>query len=119
MSTTYKTGQKDTRPWGDWEILDASEEYIVKRLRMTPHNQFSLQLHNHRTEHWIIAEGTATITLDDKVFEAPQGTHIFVDKGQKHRMANNTEDTLICIEVQAGDTSEDDIVRFEDAYGRV
>ena len=120
MTSNYTTGQKDTRPWGDWEVLDTGDKYIVKRIRVLPDKKLSLQMHHHRSEHWVIAEGTATVTLDDKVFEAPMGTHIFIEKEQKHRLANLTNERVIFIEVQAGETlSEDDIVRFEDAYGRV
>lgn len=120
MTTNYTTGQKDMRPWGEWEVLDAADKYIVKRIRVLPDKKLSLQMHHHRSEHWIIAKGTATVTLDNKVFEAPMGTHVFIEKEQKHRLANLTNEEVVFIEVQAGDTlSEDDIVRFEDAYGRI
>lgn len=120
MTTNYVTGQKDTRPWGEWEVLDTADKYIVKRIRVLPQKKLSLQMHHHRSEHWIIAQGTATVTLDDRTFEAPMGTHIFIETEQKHRLENASNEPVVFIEVQAGDTlSEDDIVRFEDAYGRV
>ncbi len=120
MAVTYTKGQKDTRPWGDWEVLDVGENYIVKRIRVMPDKKLSLQMHHHRSEHWIIAQGKATVTLDDKIFTAPANTPIFIEVEQKHRIANETNAPVIFIEVQTGDTlDESDIVRFEDAYGRV
>ena len=119
MVVLYKKGQKDTRPWGDWEVLDAGENYIVKRIRVLPDKKLSLQMHHHRSEHWIIAQGTAKVTLGDKIFEAPANTPIFIEVEQKHRIANETSDTVVFIEVQTGDTlDENDIVRFADDYGR-
>lgn len=120
MAVAYKTGDKDTRPWGTWEVLDAGENYIVKRIVVFPHKKLSLQLHHHRSEHWIIAEGTGTVTLGDKIFEAPQNTPLFIEVEQVHRMENKTDTPVIFIEVQTGDSlDENDIVRLEDAYGRV
>lgn len=120
MSILYKAGDKDTRPWGTWEVVAVGSEYIVKRIVVMPGQQLSLQLHHHRDEHWIIVEGTAEITLDNKVFNAPQNTPIFIGVGQKHRIANRTTTPVIFIEVQTGKTlDENDIVRLEDNYGRV
>ncbi len=120
MSVTYQKGQNDTRPWGQWEVLDAGENYIVKRIYVAPHKKLSLQMHHHRSEHWIIASGSALVTLGDQTFEAKANTAIFIDVEQKHRIANETNGPVIFIEVQTGDTlDENDIVRFEDAYGRV
>ena len=120
MAVNYKKGEKDTRTWGDWEVLDVGENYIVKRIRVLPDKKLSLQMHHHRSEHWIISEGTAKVTLDEKTFDAPANTPIFIEVEQKHRIANETELPVVFIEIQTGDTlDENDIVRFEDAYGRV
>lgn len=120
MSVSYKIGEKDTRPWGTWEVLDVGDQYIVKRITVMPGKILSLQMHHHRAEHWIIAQGTAEVTLGNKIFKAPQDTPVYIQKEQKHRIANRTEEPLIFIEVQTGDTlDENDIVRFEDQYGRV
>ena len=120
MTVNYKKGEKDNRPWGDWEVLDVGENYIVKRIRVLPNKKLSLQMHHHRSEHWIISEGTAQVTLDEKTFEAPANTPIFIEIEQKHRIANETQMPVVFIEIQTGDTlDENDIVRFEDAYGRV
>ena len=109
-----------TRPWGTYQTIIRSDTYQVKRIIVNPNSQLSLQSHNHRAEHWIIVEGTAEITLDDKVFNAPQNTPIFIGVGQKHRIANRTTTPVIFIEVQTGKTlDENDIVRLEDNYGRV
>ena len=102
MTVTYKVGEKDTRPWGTWEVIDAGENYIVKRIVVFPHKKLSLQLHHHRSEHWIIAEGTGTITLGDKIFDAPQNTPLFIEVEQVHRMENKTDANVIFIEVQTG-----------------
>ena len=120
MTVTYKVGEHDTRPWGTWEVIAVGESYIVKRIVVMPNQKLSLQLHHHRDEHWIIAEGTAEVTLDDRIFSAPANTPIFIKVGQKHRIANTTQKPVVFIEVQTGDTlDENDIVRLEDSYGRV
>ena len=119
MAITYKVGEQGERPWGKWEVLAVGEGYIVKRIIVNPRQKLSLQSHEHRAEHWVIATGTGTVTLDDKIIEAPQDTHIYIKKQQKHRMENATDTPMIFIEVQAGDTlDENDIIRYEDAYGR-
>ena len=119
MSIAYKVGDSDTRPWGTWEVLAVGESYIVKRIIVAPHQRLSLQSHNYRSEHWIIVTGTAMVTLDDKVVEAPQNTHVFIQSQQKHRIENRTNTPIVFIEVQAGDTlDETDIIRYQDDYGR-
>ena len=119
MAITYKVGEKGTRPWGNWEVLDVGQEYIVKRIVVNPKGKLSLQSHDFRAEHWIIAEGVGRITLDDKIFDAPQDAPIYIQKGQKHRIENPTENPVIFIEVQTGKTlDENDIHRYEDIYGR-
>lgn len=120
MSIAYKVGEKGERPWGTWEVLAVGQEYIVKRIIVNPNSKLSLQSHDYRAEHWIIAEGVGRITLDDKVFDAPQDTPVYIQRGQKHRMENATKNPLVFIEVQTGKTlDENDIHRYEDVYGRV
>lgn len=120
MPVSYKVGDKDTRPWGTWEVIAVGAEYIVKRICVLPDKLLSLQLHHHRAEHWVVVEGVGTITLGDKTFEAPQNTPVYIPVGIKHRMANTTDRPMIFIEIQTGETlDESDIVRFEDSYGRV
>jgi len=116
---TYKVGDSDVRPWGTWEVLAVGEGYIVKRIVVDPYKRLSLQSHEYRAEHWVIASGMGTVTLDDQEIEAPRDMHIYIKRGQKHRMENRTAKPVVFIEVQAGDTlDENDIVRYQDDYGR-
>ena len=120
MTVAYKIGEKDTRPWGSWEVIDVGPSYIVKKICVLPDKKLSLQLHHHRDEHWIIVQGQAEVTLGEKVFTASANTPIFIPVQEKHRIANKTKEPVVCIEVQTGDTlDETDIVRLEDSYGRV
>ena len=120
MAVNYKLHEKGDRPWGSWEVINVGNKHIVKKITVNPHSALSLQMHHHRSEHWIISEGTAQVTLDDKTFEAPANTPIFIEVEQKHRIANETNNPVVFIEIQTGETlDENDIVRFEDAYGRV
>ena len=108
------------RPWGSYESVDAADGFQVKRIIVDPGQKLSLQLHHHRSEHWIIVKGTAHITRGEEeiVLETNQSTYIPV--GVKHRLENRDTEPLYFIEVQCGDyLGEDDIVRFEDVYGRV
>lgn len=120
MSVCYRVGDHDIRPWGTWEVIAAGENYVVKKIVVLSGQQLSLQLHHHRDEHWIIADGTADVTLGNKIFSAPANTPIFIRAEQKHRIANRTKKPIVFIEVQTGETlDENDIVRFEDDYGRI
>ena len=120
MSINYKFGDKDTRPWGTWEVIAVGEHHIVKKIVVNPGEQLSLQLHHRRDEHWIIAEGVAEVVVGDKAFSAAANTPIFIPMKAKHRIANWTQSPVVFIEVQVGDTlDENDIVRLEDRYGRV
>lgn len=120
MAVLYKTGDKDSRPWGTWEVLDVGVNHIVKKITVLPGKILSLQMHYHRAEHWIIVEGAAEVTLGEEVFNAVMDKAIRIEKEQKHRIANKTDKPMIFIEVQTGETlDENDIVRFEDSYGRV
>lgn len=119
MAVSYKIGDKDTRPWGTWEVVTVGENYIVKKICVNPGQTLSLQMHHHRDEHWIITSGQAVVTLGEKQFDALENTPVFIKAGQKHRIANKTEQPVIFIEIQTGHTlDENDIVRFEDQYGR-
>jgi mannose-1-phosphate guanylyltransferase/mannose-6-phosphate isomerase len=110
----------DHRPWGGFEKLAEHESYKVKHLWVKPNSKLSLQSHQHRSEHWIIISGTAKITLDDKVQILKAGESTFVPVGTKHQLENETSDLLHIIEVQTGSYfGEDDIVRYDDIYGRI
>ena len=119
MSVCYHVGDKDVRPWGTWEVIAAGSNYIVKKIVVMPNQQLSLQLHHHRDEHWIFVAGTAEVTLNDRIFEAPANTPVFIQAKQRHRVANRTKEPVVFIEVQTGETlDENDIVRLQDDYGR-
>lgn len=120
MANAYKRGDKDTRPWGTWEVLDTDTNFCVKRICVTPHNQLSLQLHHFRSEHWIVVKGTAKITIGDDVMVKKANESVYIPVETKHRIENETNEIMEFIEIQTGDNlDENDIVRFEDIYGRV
>ena len=120
MANLYKKGDCDTRPWGTWEVLDGDANFCVKRIKVNPKSMLSLQLHHHRGEHWVIVKGTAFVTLDDKVFEVKADEAVYIKKETKHRIENRSDEPVEFIEIQTGDNlDENDIVRFEDIYGRV
>ena len=107
------------RPWGSYESLIVGERFQVKRIVVDPGHTLSLQMHHHRAEHWIVAQGTAEVTCEDKVFILCEDQSTYIPLGHKHRLANPGKIPLELIEVQSGTyLGEDDIVRFEDAYGR-
>jgi len=108
------------RPWGSYESLATGPGYQAKRLRLNPGAAISLQLHHQRAENWVVAQGSARVTVDDDVMilQVKQSVHIPV--GARHRLENPGPGELVIIEVQCGDyLGEDDIVRFDDVYGRV
>lgn len=120
MTNTYKCGDKDIRPWGIWEILSVGANFCVKKICVKPHSKLSLQLHYHRSEHWIIVKGKAKITLGDEKFLKKENESIFIPLKTIHRIENDTDENVEFIEVQIGEIlDENDIVRIEDAYDRV
>jgi len=107
------------RPWGSYDSIDSGERFQVKRLVVKPGASMSLQLHHHRAEHWIVVTGTARITRGEETFLLGENESTFIPVGTKHRIENPGKVTLHIIEVQSGSyLGEDDIVRFEDRYGR-
>jgi mannose-1-phosphate guanylyltransferase / mannose-6-phosphate isomerase len=107
------------RPWGRYEAKDAGAGFQVKRITVDPGQQLSLQSHRHRAEYWVVVQGTALVTLDDKRLELAPGQSVYIPLGAKHRLANPGSAPLVLIEVQTGDyLGEDDIVRYADDYGR-
>ncbi len=120
MVNLYARGQKDTRPWGTWEVLDAGDGYCVKKICVTPGNILSLQLHHYRAEHWIIVRGEALVTLGNDKIVKKANESVYIPAETKHRIQNNTQQDMEFIEIQTGENlDENDIVRFEDSYGRV
>ena len=111
--------RKVFRPWGSYDGVDAGERFQVKRIVVKPGGILSLQMHHHRAEHWIVVSGTARITRGDEVFLLSENQSTFIPLGTTHRLENPGRVALEMIEVQSGSyLGEDDIVRFEDVYGR-
>ena len=110
---------KDHRPWGWFESLALGERFQVKRICVKPGAALSLQSHKHRSEHWIVVEGTAKVTIEDEIKLVREGQSVYVPIGAKHRMENPYETSFLLIEVQIGTyLEEDDIIRYEDIYKR-
>jgi mannose-1-phosphate guanylyltransferase/mannose-6-phosphate isomerase len=126
VATLKKNGQaqaithrKVARPWGWYDSIDTGERFQVKRIAVKPGASLSLQMHHHRAEHWIVVKGTAKVTNGDQVFLLEENQSTYIPIGAKHRLENPGITDLEMIEVQSGSyLGEDDIVRFEDTYGR-
>ena len=111
--------RKVHRPWGWYDSIDSGPRFQVKRIMVKPGAKLSLQMHHHRAEHWIVVSGTAEVTNGDQVMTLSENQSTYIPLGQKHRLANPGKVPLEIIEVQSGSyLGEDDIVRFEDSYGR-
>lgn len=111
--------RKVARPWGWYDSVDEGEHFKVKRIQVKPGASLSLQMHHHRAEHWIVVKGQAEITNGNQVITLQENQSTYIPKGQTHRLANPGTTVLEIIEVQSGGyLGEDDIVRFEDSYGR-
>jgi mannose-1-phosphate guanylyltransferase/mannose-6-phosphate isomerase len=107
------------RPWGDYESLDRGDRYQVKRITVKPGAALSIQKHHHRAEHWTVVQGVARVLCDDREFELRENESTYLPLGAIHRLENPGDELLVLIEVQYGSyLGEDDIVRFEDRYGR-
>ena len=119
MPSTQKPNESELRPWGSFTILDEAPGYKIKRIEVKPGHRLSLQMHYHRSEHWIVVSGTARVFCDDKetVLNCNQST--YVPACSKHRLENPGIIPLVIIEVQNGEyLGEDDITRFDDDYQR-
>ena len=111
--------RKVYRPWGSYDSIDVGERFQVKRITVKPGASLSLQMHHHRAEHWIVVSGTARVTRGDEVILLSENQSTYIPLGVKHRLENPGVVSLELIEVQSGSyLGEDDIVRFEDVYGR-
>lgn len=115
----HDTHRKVHRPWGWYDSVDAGSRFQVKRILVNPGASLSLQKHHHRAEHWIVVSGTAEVTCGDKTLLLTENQSTYIPLGEVHRLANPGKVPLEIIEVQSGAyLGEDDIVRFEDTYGR-
>ena len=114
-----KAHRKIYRPWGSYDGVTEGERWQVKRIVVNPGASLSLQMHHHRAEHWIVVQGTALVTCDERKFTLNSNESTYIPLGAKHRLENPGSEPLHLIEVQSGAyLGEDDIVRFEDTYGR-
>lgn len=114
-----KMHRKVVRPWGWYDCIDEGDRFSVKRIQVKPGASLSLQVHYHRAEHWIVVKGVAEVTNGDRVMTLTENQSTYIPQGQIHRLANRGKAVLEMIEVQSGEyLGEDDIVRFEDVYGR-
>lgn len=111
--------KKVLRPWGSFETVDVCDRFKVKKIIVKPKSSLSLQMHNHRAEHWVVVNGTAHVTCGSKEFILTEDQSTYIPIGKKHRLENKGQIPLEVIEVQTGSyLGEDDIVRFSDIYGR-
>ena len=116
MTETHLTVQ---RPWGSYTVLEEGSQFKIKSIEVYPHSKLSLQSHAHRSEHWVVVEGTATVVNGDQLLTVKTNESTYIPAGNKHRLENNTDQPLVIIEVQTGEKlTEDDIIRFDDIYGR-
>lgn len=116
MAETHLTVQ---RPWGAYTVLEEGKNFKIKSILVKPHQKLSLQMHQHRSEHWVVVSGLAKVTNGENVFQVETNQSTYIPAGNKHRLENNTNNDLILIEVQTGAVvDESDIIRFEDVYGR-
>jgi mannose-1-phosphate guanylyltransferase / mannose-6-phosphate isomerase len=107
------------RPWGTYTVLEEGANFKIKRIVVNSGAKLSMQMHKHRSEHWVVVSGEATVTNGDMEFTLQANQSTYIPKTHRHRLANNSTEPLAIIEVQCGDyVGEDDIVRFDDTYGR-
>ena len=111
--------RKVYRPWGNYFSVEEDSNWQIKRIEVNPESSLSLQLHKKRAEHWIVVKGIANVEINEKKFLLKENQSCFIPEGYKHRLSNLNKEPLIIIEVQSGSyLGEDDIIRFEDNYGR-
>ena len=107
------------KPWGSYQVLEDSSKYLIKKIIVNSGGTLSLQSHLHRSEHWVVVQGIAEVTIDDNITNLKSNDNIFIPKNSKHRLVNKQKEDLIVIEVWFGDNlDEEDIVRYEDIYDR-
>lgn len=115
-----ETIERTIRPWGWFETVSEVAGNKIKRIGVNPGQQISLQRHHRRSEHWVVVQGTAHVTLGETQFELPTGGSCDIALGQVHRIANRTQQLVEIVEVQFGNyLGEDDIERLQDDYGRI
>ncbi|MCC5896690.1 cupin domain-containing protein [Sodalinema gerasimenkoae] len=117
--TTQGIAATELRPWGSFTVLEEGTRYKIKRIEVKPGHRLSLQMHHHRSEHWIVVSGTARVICDEKEELVYSNQSTYVPQGTSHRLENPGVIPLVLIEVQNGEyLGEDDIIRFQDDYAR-
>jgi mannose-1-phosphate guanylyltransferase len=118
--TEWELHREVYRPWGKYDSIDKGDRYQVKRITVKPGAKLSVQMHHHRAEHWVVVSGSAKVTNGDKTFLLSEDESTYIPVGVVHALENPGRVPLEIIEIQSGSyLGEDDIVRFEDRYGRV
>jgi mannose-1-phosphate guanylyltransferase len=108
-----------SRPWGTYTVLEEGTNFKIKRIEVKPMGRLSLQMHHHRSEHWVVVSGLAKVVNGEKTLTLAMNESTYIPAGHKHRLENIGSGVLVLIEVQSGTyTGEDDIIRFDDEYGR-
>ena len=108
------------RPWGEYTCLNKGQGWLTKIITVLPGHKLSYQSHNYRSEHWVVLEGEAAVVLEEKIMKLRKGTSINIPVEAKHSLQNDTLEPLKILEVQKGAyIAEDDIIRYEDMYGRI
>ena len=108
-----------SKPWGSFQVIERGDSYTLKRLTVKKDGKLSLQIHNHRSEHWVVVQGIAEVVIDEKIQILNINENIFIPKKSKHRLSNKNDNDLVVIEVWIGDIlDEEDIIRHEDIYNR-
>ncbi len=116
----YAVGERDSRPWGRWEVLATGPRYTLKRITVLPGQRLSLQYHRHRSEHWTIVQGLAEVEINHLPQRLMAGQHVHIPVGALHRIRALGGEDLVFVEVQVGAVlDENDIIRVDDDYGRV
>ena len=111
--------KKVYRPWGFYKSIVEDSLWKVKQINVKPGESLSLQKHRHRSEHWVVVKGTANVEINEQNLEISENQSIYIPLGARHRLSNLGENILVIIEIQTGTyLGEDDIIRFEDKYGR-
>ena len=116
----HKVHKTVYRPWGFYTVIAQGNGFLTKKIHVNPHQKLSLQSHNHRSEHWVVALGNATVRKGEETFDLTVGQSVDIAVGEKHSLQNLSNDDVEIIELQQGNILlEEDIVRYEDMYGRV
>jgi mannose-1-phosphate guanylyltransferase len=119
LRTEWEFHREVVRPWGSYDCIDQGENFQVKRITVKPHEKLSLQKHQYRDEHWVVVSGIAKVTNGEETFQLCENESTFIPAGVIHSLENLQDEELQIIEVQTGSyLGEDDIVRYQDKYGR-